>query len=723
MQYAILCVIMFFCPYIVLAVETERSIDIIVDEQEISELYIEHATGSAYQKILHIHNNGESVQKIIISIEDEKEQRAENIATQSLVSLTRFHTTTLADELREILEKNDYDINAFCKKNIDVAKKWCDGETVASIEIAPQGTSDVPVTFYFDDDETDHRAYMVFKDNSNAEQDEIQRMLVTYHVPDKNIVQMKLRNFNLEKEFPFGDFGMWLRSGMRDDYVAQIGSENNGTENVRYTYFTEVESVWIGEKLFFSEENDSVSGSVQSDHVHVTMPRFGKMRITGGVSYIDQNQKIIEHRSDPINLIVWPVHFVIIFSLGSCFCGICVLLYKYIRKNMFGFRKNKKNNTQFTGTYIVQDTDNIISIAQMFGVPWKELAEYNKIDAPYILISGETISVPGPQTAVVENVQEDMQEQNVLEQNHVEQENVGMKNSEPAMQKIPTIAEQRGEMKYVAQRDVQRTKQDIQHVEKRDPLTVPGQDHGPIKRKVTFAAPQSMLAQPASEPTTRAIDIEWMRDDEEAYNEEMEFQRKSVNKRLSIVVAVGVCAIGGVIVWGAMQWMQRDAEKKVSVETLIEEDTSVKNDENTTALSSEDVAQDSASDEQGDDVVADNGENQNIDEEKLKEQETQATTEQKMPSEITVQVLNAGAATGAAGAVSAEIKNKGYKINSAQNAQSSYEDVMIYYTSEMKEYVDVLAQTVDAKYGSQKKEESTDVPGKYKADIVIVLGT
>lgn len=722
MHYTILCMIMFFCPYVVFAVETERPVDITVDEQEISELYIESAAGSAHHKILHIHNGGENVQKISISMEDEQEQRAENAVAQSLVSLTRFHTTTLADEYREILEENDYDINAFCKKNIDVAKEWCDGEISASVEIAPQSTVDVPVTFYFDDDETDHRAYMIFKNDSNAERDEIQRVLVTYHVPDKNIVQMKLQSFNLEKEFPFGDFGMWLRSGMRDDYIAHIGSENNGTENVQYTYFTEVESLWIGEKLFFSGENDSVTGSaMQSDRVHVTMPRFGKMRITGGISYIDQNQKKIEHRSDPIHLIVWPVHFVIILSLGSCFCGICVLLYKYIRKNMFGFRKNKKNNTQFTGTYIVQDTDNIISIAQMFGVPWKELAEYNKIDAPYILISGETISVPGPQTPVVESVQEDVQEQNALEQNHVEQEDIGMKSNEPVMQKMPTIAEQRGEMKYMPQHDVQSIKNEMPHIEKKEPSIMPGQGHGPVKRKVTFAAPQSMLAQPASEPTTRAIDIEWMRDDEEAYNEEMEFQRKSVNKRLIIVIVVGVCAIGGFIVWGVMQWMQHDAEKKISVETLIEENAPVKNDENVEESSSEDVVQDNVSDEHSDDT-ANSDEDQDVDEEKSNEQETQVTAVQKTPSEITVQVLNAGAATGAAGAVSTEIKNKGYKINSAQNAQGSYEDVMIYHTSEMKDAVDALAQIVDAKYGTQKKEESADVTGKYKADIVIVLG-
>ena len=44
----------------------------------------------------------------------------------------------------------------------------------------------------------------------------------------------------------------------------------------------------------------------------------------------DQNQKKVEHRSDPVNLIVWPMHLVFILALGSCFCGICVLLYKYI---------------------------------------------------------------------------------------------------------------------------------------------------------------------------------------------------------------------------------------------------------------------------------------------------------------------------------------------------------------------------------------------------------
>ncbi|MFA5986966.1 MAG: LysM domain-containing protein [Parcubacteria group bacterium] len=713
-------IFIFLAPHVVCATE-DAPIRVFVDDKEANEITRDYAVGSSHNMVVRIENQKNVKQDIAIFIEDAEHNHATDENGKSLVKYTRFYSDPIDQKYAEILKQNNNDIVAFCAKNSDKVGAWCDGVAVAHVTIPAGEKVDVPVTVHLADEEIDHEVYVVVQDGKEFEgSNDIKRITLRYHVPDKNITKMQLDRFGMHKEFIFGDFGTWMRAGFRDDYIAEFVSQNIGTEDVHYTDFVNVESVWIGEVVSFSDGHDSKEGEKNEDNVHVTMPRFGKVRVVGGIAYADSNGQPVEIKSESMEFIIWPVRFLIIIFGGICFCVICVLLYKYIRKNMFGFKKNKKDEKQFAGTYTVQDTDNIISIAQAFDVPWKDLAQYNKIDAPYILISGETIHVPGPQPIVAEK--ENEQEQTTINHESPIHSDVDAHKTMASDQEELLNAVKKNNPTYVSKGEPIRSMQSTAHMQK-DPSIIQRENHEPMKRKVTFATPQSMLTQPASEPTTRAIDIEWMRDDEEAYNEEMEFQRKEVNKRLIIIVAVVACAIGGIVVWGVMQWMQRDTKEKISVETLIEGDAMQNQSDGNMALPQNDATQSGTSDEQDTKTVVTEEQNTDVAKEMQTEQAVQSQENQKAPKDITVQVLNAGGVTGAAAAVSKDFKDKEYMVKAAQNSQNSYSGVIIYYTAEMKDHVDTISQIVAEKYGTQKKEESSDVTGKYKSDIVVVLGT
>lgn len=711
---------------IVACANAENAPHMSVDDQD-AHIQYDMSVGSVHHTEIRIVNDADQAWKGQL-VTKKNEQQDQHVNTMTPLSVMRFYVMSdLSDVHAEALRSNKFDVATLCKKERESLGEWCDGQEMVDVALSAGEEVFIVGELHLADQAVDHELYVALQ-NDNAvdgDRDVVQQIHIQYHVPDKNIAQLQLRKFVLEREFPITDINAWFRSGLRDDYSAYISHVNTGTESIQYAYFTEVQSQWIGEKISFSASGSSMPKEEHQEKLHVTMPRFGKVVIIGGVSYVDQDQKNVELRSDPIEMMIWPVHLIGTIFVFSCFCVICVLLYKYVKKHMFGFRKNKKDEKQFAGTYVVQDTDNIISIAQMFGVPWKELAAHNKIDPPYILISGETIMVPSTQKKIVENDHNGAKEQLSVESEPIVRESVlryeptptpaQAEAVKPHSSTILPIETSDDAVYHKPPREITEGASPIySQREKTDHLSGA---HESIKRKVNYAAPQSMLAQPASEPTTRAIDIEWMRDDEEAYNEEMEFQRKRVNKNLTIFVVAGIFVFGAVIVWGVMQWMNRDAKEKISVDTLISEDITQATEDRSGQEEMLEQNEQEKIEVKTTEVDMENGNAQ----ENASEQNGQNT--QKEPGQITIQVLNAGAKTGAAGAVSKSFADKGYKVNTAQNAQNSYTGVNIYYTSDIKDQMDAIAQIVKEEYGTQKKEESDDVLKKYNADVVIVLGT
>ncbi len=379
---------------------------------------------------------------------------------------------------------------------------------------------------------------------------------------------------------------------------------------------------------------------------------------------------------------------------------------------MFGYKKNKKQNTIYTGSYVVKDTDNIISIAQSYNVPWKELAEVNNIEPPYILISGETISVPGKNSDVF--TEEAPNASNIEPDKHSKEQT--NKNNVQAHQSNGVVANNIKTNTTTPHSTKKSTQQ-------QDVIT----NNKKVVRKVTYASPKNMLHRPSAEPTTQSIDIEWMQDDETAYSEEIQLQKKKINIRL-IIISIFIVAIIGIIVWrGAILFLKQKDNKNVSVQTLIEKNEII--EKNKVEKKDIPLNDNDKNKQDNEELIMEGGKDlsQTKDDAKEMSQNEQNKDKQNKENisvgEITIQVLNAGAQTGAAADVTKVFANHGYKILTARNAKNSYKGVVIYYSASNRGNIDIVAREIEQKYGKQKYEESDEVTKKYGADFVVVLGS
>ncbi len=715
-----LLLLMLLFPFFVFAQTNESKI--IIYNEVFEDLIFDVTEGSKHNTIFVLENTTEESQNIGVKIVGD--------AQQSLAGQTRFFTDELDTVYAEQLQQNDNNIVLFCKKNnenVDV-QAWCAGSDSINITLEAKEKFEIPTVIDIATGETDHNAKFVVTDLNNVEE-VVGSAEMTYHVPDKNIAQLALHRFAVQRVNNIFDVGQWINAGLQNKYTTKFVVKNSGTEDVNYTYCAIVQSLWIGEDVNFCNDAIIVYNGKQEHEIDITVPRFGKIQVVGRIQYNDQNNYSQEQESEPIRLIIWPTQLIFIILCGICFCVICVLIYKYIiNKNMFGRKKKKKEKNNYTGTYVVSSTDNIISIAQSYGVPWKEMAKINEIDPPYILIPGETISVPANSDDA--EAKEVVGEKPVESVNSMEQKNevngeVPVQSSVPEQQKASQMnqdvnAGTAATMQQAQKQQDQMQKQQNQNVPQNE--TMPSQSQNTDmtqepKRKVMYAAPENTLAKPASEPTTRAIDIEWMKDDEDVYSEEMQTQKKKLNVRFIVITTIVVIVVGLGSWWIITWFLGTQQEESVSVDTLIEQQ-----DQNVNADGSEQEGMTDGGVES--DEGAEQGETEENNGDGADESgdaEGNGTTVN--PADTTIQVLNAGAQSGVAGSVTNDFKAKDYQTKSAQNAQNDHSGVVIYYASDKKDGLDTVSTLVLEDYGTQTHEESNEITEKYGADFVIVVGS
>jgi LysM repeat protein len=688
----------------------EEDITIVINGQEIATDVFDGALGSTYNGAIVLTATDETGEITI------RTQISDESMHQNLLDV-RFYNSELDAELQKKLDDNNGDIVTFCRRITDETSEWCEGSNEITVKRVADESVRIPMTIHVPDDAKDHSIEFLVSSGDVSGQGVVTKE-VMFRVPDKNIAEVILKDLRMERAFGIMDIGAWLASGMKDEYSVRGTIENVGTEDVDCSFVVYVRSLWTDEVMTFEEHYDSKAGETQEKEVSVTMPRFGKVEIVGSVQFDDVNGDEKESRSEAVTVMVWPILLLMGVVGICCFCIICVLLYKYIRKNMFRFKKNKKKKDHYTGSYVVKDTDNIISIAQMYNVPWKELAQRNNIEPPYILISGESITVPGDDDAnngdhkekeEKEIVQEDPQEKDPDHENDHEETipSVHKNNmrSDLDPQREPTISTDHD----LAMKNSSVNASTLKPQPKKTSVTESMPQSK--KRKISYAAPQNMLTRPSSEPTLRAIDIEWMRDDEEIYSEEMEQQQKKTNIRFFAMMG-----IGGIVIIAAMWfvggWVLQQYQKDtVSVEELIQ----LTDTEDSVMVDQDEYANHGNENSDEDQNI----EEDNNDGESAPEEVVANIVE---PSEITMLVLNGGAQTGAAGTVSQIFTEKGYDVKDPQNAQNAYSDVTVYYATSAKDHAEKIISDISAQYGEQTLEESNDVVQRYDVDIVIVLG-
>jgi len=346
---------------------------------------------------------------------------------------------------------------------------------------------------------------------------------------------------------------------------------------------------------------------------------------------------------------------------------------------MFERKKNKKQKDIYTDSYVVNDTDNIISIAQSYNISWKELAEVNNIEPPYILISGETIKVPGTEESI--ESKEMLQVTSDKDSRYIKKQ----MNPEGVSSDVVTASDIKSD-KQAVQLSKEAIQQDTNSKTKKQ------------VRKVTYASPKSMLHKPSAEPITRAVDIEWMQDDEEVYSEEIQLQRKKLNTRF-IMLSLLIIAIIGFVVWRGVDWfLKKNDNKNISVQTLIEEGEKTKEVKQNTQ---EDGNKNNEKDD-SEEMAMEGG--KDLENEQDKKNDVEQKKSNVPVEDITVQVLNAGAQVGAAGDVTKAFAKSGYQTITARNAKNDYKGVVIYYRSDKKDNIDMVAKEVKKKYGTQKYE-------------------
>ncbi len=686
-------------PYVVLA--TSDVVDISIKDDSFEGSVFTIPQGSEYNTSFIIENTTTKILEATIDVVGEE--------TDSLVGGTIFFTDDLDEEYLEQLQNNNNDVALFCgaKHDDTNVQAWCEGVESIPVKILANSFVEVPIVMHIADDAKDHVAEIIVKKNEGSEI--IGHKEIVYKVPDKNITSIELKEFLLQKTSNIFDIVGWTKAGLRDQFNSNIVVENTGTEQIEYEYCVNIESLWIDETVDFCNDSIIESADIKNHNDIISVPRFGKVRIIGSIKYVDKADEIRAQESAPIEFIIWPVQLFFILVAGICFYFICVLLYKYLIKNMFGFKKIKKEKNKYTGTYVVKDADNIISIAQKHDMPWKELAKINDIESPYILISGETISVPSEEgdsdvektsegDVSQEEVNETKIDSDVVQNGESMDMGVGSKPGSVAMAAQQSKKQQSAQEKTPAQQDVTKNVK---------------MDEGEKKKKIIYASPKNMLAKPSSEPTTRAIDIEWMREDETMYSEEVQIQRKKMNVRFIMVSTLIIIVVGLATWWGITWFLNQNDEDVVSVDTLIEESADNVQQE-TTEHNDEEIIE-SAESEESQDIE----QTEVVDGEQLAVEEV----ESKSKENIIVQVLNAGGKVGAAGAVTNTFEQEGYKVLAAENAENDYEGVVIYYDPSVKSESDSVSSIVSEDYGTQKQEESKGVTDKYNADFVVVLGS
>jgi len=676
------------------------------------------APGENLQDAVIVSNNAEDTLGVLVYAADTTPSSSGGFALKQVSedkvgvgSWVRFYPEEIPNAFKTLFEGEDNDILKLCdaseeeltEKNEDLSeddfselKKWCEG--VESIDKTFDAKEEQTIPFLFrvpeGTDVGEHTGGILIQKKFAEDREGGGAQITTrvgvriYEtVPGDIVKDLSLEKFTVEQKFD--DIAMITATGEDKEkvYVVTTEVKNNGNVSIEHKNNIIIRDEKTGqeetiERSFHALKNDTFIASYQW-----TPPHNGTFTFRPEIIYsnADDNEQMI--KAEAISVSVMPLQEIAIGTALVLIIGLTILIVWLVRKKKYGGKNWVEHE--------VQIGENITMLAQSYGIDWKVLAKTNHIKAPYFLTPGDVITVPqtgkGAKSGTAAVAGKTAKKKTAKQVKKETQNTEGA--ASPFHEDMMAVEEPMGIENEAEEQAAEKAKEKTsiaalamemqqKHTEKSDSLAF-------------------------SDQQKKKIDVSWMKEDEKQYEAEVQPEKKRRRALMWKFVIWSIVVIG--IVALALNLLTRfqtqEAQQPVSI-TNVAQDESHASIDNADEMTNEENQEESASDETATDEEAAEG--------------VSAIT----AKEVTVTVLNGGAAAGQAGKLTKAIGAKDYDTQAATNAKETIEGNVVYYgDDEYKASAEEIAAILtEESFTPVETKKDAEVVESVESKVVVIIG-
>lgn len=586
----------------------------------------------------------------------------------------------------ELTEKNE----GLSEKDFDELKTWCEG--VESIDKTFDAKEEQIIPFLFrvpsgiDDGEHTGGISIKFAEDRKEDSEEIMTHVdvqIYETVPSDIVKELLLEKFSVEQKFD--DLTMITATGEDAEkiYIVTTEVKNNGNVSVEHK-----NNIIIRDDKTGQEETIERSFHVLRDDTFITNyqwipPHNGDFSFRPEIIYTDtdNNEQIVT--AEAISVRVRPVQEIVIGTALALIIGLTILIVWLMRKKKYG-GKNWVDHE-------VQVGENITTLAQIYDIDWKVFAKTNHIKAPYFLTPGDMIIVPQSNNGT--------KSPKVTKQKTAKQTKSEVRNTTDATssfyEDMMAVEEPMGIENEVEERAAEKAREKTSTAALAMEMQ---QKHAQKSDRLTFSDQQK-----------KKIDVSWMKEDEKRYEAEVQPEKRRRRAFMwkfviwSIVVIVIVVLILNLLT----RFQAREAQQPVSIINVAQDENHASID-NIDNMDDEVTQEESANDEDAD-------------------ASDEAMTDIALAivaKEVTVTVLNGGAAAGQAGKLTTTIGKKDYDTQMATNAKETIEGNVVYYGDDDYKVAaeDIAAILTEENFTPVETKKDAKVVESVDSKVVVIVG-
>jgi len=612
----------------------------------------------------------------------------------------RFYPEEIPGAFKTLFEGEDDDILKLCdtseeeltEKNEDLSeddfselKKWCEG--VESIDKTFDSKEEQTIPFLFrvpeGTDVGEHTGGILIQKKFAEDREGGGAQITTrvgvriYEtVPGDIVKELSLEKFTVEQKFD--DLEMLTATGEDAEkvYIVTTEVKNNGNVSVEHKNNIIIRNEKTGQEETIERSFHALKDDTFIANYQWTPPHNGTFSFRPEIIYADSddNEQVI--KADAISVNVMPLQEIAIGTALVLIIGLTILIVWLVRKKKYGGKNWVEHE--------VQIGENITMLAQSYGVDWKVLAKTNHVKAPYFLTPGDVIMVPSSDKAAKgkkKKTAKEVKKETMNETGAASPFHEDMMTAEEPMG-IENEAEEEAAQKAKEKTSIAALAMEMQqkHTEKSDNLAF-------------------------SDQQKKNVDVSWMKEDEKQYEKEVQPEKKRRRALMWKFVIWSVVVIG--IVALALNLLTRfqaqEAQVPVSITNVAQNGNSDASIDNTDPM---DEADNEGSSSEGDADDTD-------------EEVTIAA------SEVTVTVLNGGAATGQAGTLTTAIGAKEYDTQKATNAKETIVGNVVYYGDEDYEAAaeDIATILKAEEFTPVEVKQDVEVVESVDSKVVVIIGS